>query len=187
MLISSPHYVVAQYHEWWVCLGEKNTENLHALMQNISLLGMVRRTTGCENYSDLWLIVPGMALFALPYLRFSQYKHLAFREAILASVLMFIILFSTGSESSGYIIALLGAAIWYVSAPFERGKWAVWLMVFVFILSGMGNSDLIPKAIRTAIIQPYALRALPISLLWFCLCYELYTKDYAPLNENSHE
>ena len=187
MLISSPHYVVAQYHEWWVCLAEKNTENLHALMQNISLLGMVRRTTGCENYSDLWLIVPGMVLFALPYLRFSQYKHLAFREAILASVLMFIILFSTGSESSGYIIALLGAAIWYVSAPFERGKWAVWLMVFVFILSGMGNSDLIPKAIRTTIIQPYALRALPISLLWFCLCYELYTKDYAPLNENSHE
>ena len=131
-------------------------------------------------YSDLWLIVPGMLLFALPYLRRSQYKNLAFRETILASVLLFVILFSTGSESSGYIIALLGACIWYMAVPWQRGRWAIALMVFVFILSGMGNSDLIPKAIRHDYIQTYALRALPVSLLWFWLCYEMCTKDYAP-------
>ena len=187
MVISSPDYIIGQYREWIDCLIGKNTENINSFAQNISLLGLVRRTTGCMTYSDLWLIVPGMLLFALPYLRRSQYKNLAFRETILASVLLFVILFSTGSESSGYIIALLGTCIWYMAVPWQRGRWAIALMVFVFILSGMGNSDLIPKAIRTTIIQPYALRALPISLLWFCLCYELYTKDYAPLNENSHE
>ena len=106
MAISSPSYVIGQYHEWFTCLVEKNAENLGSIQQNISLLGLVRRTTGCMNYSDLWLILPGMALFALPYLRFSQYKNLAFRETILASVLLFVILFSTGSEASGYVIAL---------------------------------------------------------------------------------
>ena len=188
MVISSPSYIIGQYVEWFHCLLEKNTENIHSFAQNISLLGLVHRTTGCMAYSNLWLIVPGMLLFALPYLRRSQYRNLAFRETILASVLLFVILFSTGSESSGYIIALMGACIWYTAAPWKRGKWAVVLMVFVFILSGMGNSDLIPKTIRHDYIQTYALRALPVSILWLWLCYELYVKDYAePLKKVIHE
>ena len=188
MAISSPDYIIGQYHEWFTCLVEKNTHNLNSFAQNISLLGFVRRTTGHADYSDLWLIIPGMALFALPYLRFSQYKNLAFRETILASVLLFVILFSTGSEASGYVIALLGVCIWYTAAPWKRGKWAIALMVFVFILSGMGNCDLIPKTIRHDYIQTYALRALPISIVWLWLCYELCTKDYTPLEKvNAHE
>ena len=188
MAISSPDYVIGQYHEWFTCLVEKNTHNLNSFAQNISLLGFVRRTTGHADYSDLWLIISGMALFALPYLRFSQYKNLAFRETILASVLLFVILFSTGSEASGYVIALLGVCIWYTAAPWKRGKWAIALMVFVFILSGMGNCDLIPKTIRHDYIQTYALRALPISIVWLWLCYELCTKDYTPIEKvDAHE
>ena len=188
MAISSPDYIIGQYHEWFTCLVEKNTHNLNSFAQNISLLGFVRRTTGHADYSDLWLIIPGMALFALPYLRFSQYMNLAFRETILASVLLFVILFSTGSEASGYVIALLGVCIWYTAAPWKRGKWAIALMVFVFILSGMGNCDLIPKTIRHDYIQTYALRALPISIVWLWLCYELCTKDYTPIEKvNAHE
>ena len=179
MAISSTDYIIGQYQEWYSSLVAKNTENIHSIAQNISFLGMIRRTTGFTNYSDLWLILPGMALFALPYLRFSQYKNLAFRETILASVLLFVILFSTGSEASGYVIALLGVCIWYTAAPWKRGKWAIALMIFVFILSGMGSSDLFPKFIREEYIKPYALRALPISILWLWLCYELCTKDYA--------
>ena len=188
MAISSPDYIIGQYHEWFTCLVEKNTHNLNSFAQNISLLGLVRRTTGHADYSDLWLIIPGMVLFALPYLRFSQYKNLAFRETILASVLLFVILFSTGSEASGYVIALLGVCIWYTAAPWKRGKWAIALMVFVFILSGMGNCDLIPKTIRHDYIQTYALRALPISIVWLWLCYELCTKDYTPIEKvDAHE
>ena len=188
MAISSPDYIIGQYHEWFTCLVEKNTHNLNSFAQNISLLGFVRRTTGHADYSDLWLIIPGMALFALPYLRFSQYKNLAFRETILASVLLFVILFSTGSEASGYVIALLGVCIWYTAAPWKRGKWAIALMVFVFLLSGMGSSDIFPKFIRETYIKQYALRALPISILWLWLCYELCTKDYTPIEKaDAHE
>ena len=188
MAISSPDYIIGQYQEWYSSLVAKNTENIHSIAQNISLLGLVRRTTGCMNYSDLWLILPGMVLFALPYLRFSQYKNLAFRETILASVLLFVILFSTGSEASGYVIALLGVCIWYTAAPWKRGKWAIALMVFVFLLSGMGSSDIFPKFIRETYIKQYALRALPISILWLWLCYELCTKDYTPIEKvDAHE
>lgn len=180
MLISSPAYVVGQYHEWYVCLLEKNTENIHSVLQNTSLLGFVRRVTGDTTYSDLWLIVPGLLLFAAPYLRFGQWKHLAFRETLLASVMMFVILFSTGSEASGYVIALVGTSIWFTAAPWRRGRWAVALLVLVFLLSGMGNSDIWPRVIRKEYIQAYALRALPVTLVWLRLCWEMLTRDYSP-------
>lgn len=178
MLLSSPEYVVNQYVEWYQCLTEKNGENLASIAQNISLLGLVHRTTGLQ-FSDLWLMVPGLVLFLLPYLRIVQYKHVAFRQTLLASVLMFLVLFSTGSESSGYIIPFVGVVIWYTAAPWERTQWDVALLVFVFILSSLSPSDLFPAYLRKEWVQPYALKALPVTLVWFKLCYEMLVKDYA--------
>ena len=178
MLISSPEYIVNQYQEWYYCLIEKNGENLNSLHQNISLLGMVRKISGLMTYSDLWLLIPGTLLFAIPYLRFSQYKNVAFRQTLLASVLMFLVLFSTGSESNGYITPFVGIVIWYTAAPWKRTNWDVALLIFAFVLSSLSPSDLFPAYLRKEWVQPYALKALPVTLIWFKLCYEMYTKDY---------
>ena len=178
MLISSPEYIVNQYQEWYYCLIEKNGENLNSLHQNISLLGMVRKISGLMTYSDLWLLIPGTLLFAIPYLRFSQYKNVAFRQTLLASVLMFLVLFSTGSESNGYITPFVGIVIWYTAAPWKRTNWDIALLIFAFVLSSLSPSDLFPAYLRKEWVQPYALKALPVTLIWFKLCYEMYTKDY---------
>ena len=180
MLISSPEYVLGQYVEWYERLAAKNGENTFALMQNISLLGMIRKISGSAAYSDLRVILPGLALFGLPYLRFSQYRHLAFRYGILSSVLLFVVLFSTGSESSTYIIPFAGIALWYVTSPWKRTGWDVALMVFAFVLSSLSPSDLFPRSLREAYVLPYALKALPPTLIWLRLSYELLTRDYAP-------
>ena len=178
MVLSSPDYVIGQYQAWFVDLVSKNSENAEALMQNISLLGMTHRVTGLE-FSDLWLILPGLVMFGIPYLRISQYQHMAFRQTLLASVLMFTVLFSTGSESSGYIIPFVGIVVWYTAAPWQRTNWDVALLVFAFILSSLSPSDLFPAYVRKEWVQPYALKALPVMLIWLKLCYEMYTKDYA--------
>lgn len=180
MLISSPEYVISQYGEWYQNLITKNGDNMFSPGQNISLLGMVRKISGCATYSDLWLMIPGMILFALPYLRFSQYKHLAFRQTILASVLMFVVLFSTGTENSGFVIALPGIVIWYVAAPWKRSKWDIALMVYVFFCCSFAHSDLFPRVLRDQLIRPYALKALPVAIVWLRLCYEMMVRDYAP-------
>jgi len=181
MLVSSPEYVVGQYQEWFASLIGKNGENQESIAQNISLIGMSHRVSGLS-FSDLWIILPGMLLFALPYLRFSQYKHTAFRQTLLASVLMFVVLFSTGSESSGYIIPFVGIVIWYTAAPWQRTRWDIALLVFAFVLSSLSPSDLFPAYLRKEWVQPYALKALPVTLIWLKLCYEMYTKDYAAKN-----
>ena len=179
MLISSPQYIIDQYREWIICLCGKNVENINSIAQNISALGMVRRITGNMSYSDLWLLLPALVLFFIPYLRLDQYKHKAFRQTILASVLLFVVLFSTGSESSSYIIALCGACIWYFVAPWQRSKTDIALMIFVFLLSSMGSSDLYPREFKREVIQQYALKALPCLIVWLRLCYEMRFKNYA--------
>ena len=174
MLIANPTYIIDTIKEWFYTLVVKNGNNLHTMRQNVSLLGFIHKTTGCW-FSDLWIVVPAMILFVLPYFRVGQYKNAAFRYAWLASVL-----FSTGSESSTYIIPIAGVAIWYITVPWKRNKWDIALMVFVFVFSSLSSSDIFPKFVKTHFIMPYAIKALPVSIVWFKLCYELYTKDYAP-------
>ena len=180
MIISSPDYVMSQYHEWFVCLVEKNGENLASEAQNISALGMVRRMLGTPAYSDLLILAPALVLFALPYLRLKQWRNEGFRMTLLASVLLFTVLFSTGSESSSYIIALSGVCVWYFAAPWQRGKADIWLLVFGFLLSSMGSSDLYPRAIKREYIQAYSLKALPCLIVWLKLCWEMMAKNYQP-------
>ena len=181
MAFFGPEYIISQYQEWYASLVEKNGENADAIAQNISFLGLVHRTTGWQ-FNDLWLMVPGLLMFAIPYLRRSQYKNMAFRQTLLASVLMFVVLFSTGSESSGYIIPFVGVVIWFTAAPWQRTGWDIALMVFAFVLSSLSPSDLFPAYLRKEWVQPYALKALPITLIWLKLCYEMYLKDYATKN-----
>ena len=187
MTISSPDYIISQYVGWWDSLSAKNAENIFSGGQNISLLGMVRKISGCASYSDLWLILGGLIIFGLPYLRIAQYKYKAFRYALLASVLLFVVLFSTGSESSTYIIAFVGVGIWYWSVPWKRSKWDIALMVFAFILTSFSPSDLFPAYLRKEFVQPYALKALPCDIIWFKLSYEMCFRNYIEIGESKIE
>ena len=182
MIISSPEYIIGQYHDWYVELVHKNSDNMFSQGTNSSLLGLVRKISGCATYSDLWLIIPGMIAFALPYLRTRQYPNQAFRQTLLASTLMFVVLFSTGSENSGYIIAVTGVVIWFTAAPWKRSRWDIALMVYVFLFCTMAHSDLMPRFIREEWMRPYGLKALPVVIVWLKLCYEICTKDYRKLN-----
>ena len=187
MAISSPDYIISQYVGWWDSLSAKNAENIFSGGQNISLLGMVRKISECASYSDLWLILGGLIIFGLPYLRIAQYKYKAFRYALLASVLLFVVLFSTGSESSTYIIAFVGVGIWYWSVPWKRSKWDIALMVFAFILTSFSPSDLFPAYLRKEFVQPYALKALPCAIIWFKLSYEMCFRNYIEIGESKIE
>ena len=83
-------------------------------------------------------------------------------------------------------IAMVGVAIWYTAAPWKRGKWAIALMVFAFILTSLTSTDLFPKHFRMVTLVRYALKALPVTLIWFVEMWELLTKDYAvKIEENT--
>ena len=187
MLYSSPEYILRQYGEWLPDLIAKNAANHFSLFQNISLLGIVRKISGNPDYSDMWLIIPGLILFALPYLRTGQYASPTFRRMFLVSVMLFVVLFSTGSESSSYIIALTGVAVWFRGVPWKRPKGDIALLIFAFVLTSMSPSDLFPAFLYRPYVQPYALKALPCVLIWFKLIYEMMTRDYAAADNRTPE
>lgn len=166
-------YVVSQYLEWFQELQIKSNTNLFALPQNVSLLGVVRKISGSPDYSDLWLIIPGLVLFCIPYLRIDQYKYLRFRLMFLANILLFVILFSTGSEASGYIIAMIGVAIWYLCSPSEHKKYNQWLFIATLIIVGVSTTELVPAFIRNGFIRPYVFKAWPCIVVWLTICYEM--------------
>ncbi len=184
MLISSPGYIIDQYREWYLCLTDKNALNTVnasvidlSFHQNISFLGMTHRISG-RDFSDMWILLPAAILFCLPYIRVSQWRNEGYQWGYVALALMSLILFSTGSETSGYIMALLGVAIWYWSAPWKRDGWTLFLLLFALVLGSFGHSDLMPKYLRQEWIRPYVLKALPITLVWLQQVFELLTRDY---------
>lgn len=193
MIISSPEYVVSQYSEWIGSILTKNAQNVEIGLnttnnyyQNISVMGMLHRITHMA-FSDLYILLPASLLFLLPLLRKNQWAAKGFQWGIVASCLMCIILFSTSSESSGYIIALLGVAIWYISAPWKRNTIDIALMIFALIIASFGTSDLMPSPIRKGIIRPYSVKALPVLIIWLKLIWELSTKNYlTKCGENFH-
>jgi hypothetical protein len=147
-------------------------------------MGMITKTiyglSGGKTIHDAsWIILPGMLLMAIGYFRIREWKNPMFRIQILAAVMMFVVLFSTGSESSGYITPFVGICIWYCCIPWRRNNWDIALMAFAFIVTSMSPSDLFPAYIRKEWIQPYALKALPITVIWLKLAYEIICKSYS--------
>ena len=184
MLYSSSDYVVSQYFDWYASLAEKNVSNLNTTtynLQNLSLLGFLQRT-GIYNNNSIVILI-GLGLFALPYLRIQQYKNLNFRLLLLASVSIFLCLFSTGTENSTYIVAYVGVGIWFMVSELHP-KLKITLLVLA-MLGSLSPTDLF-KPLKEPYIIRYSLRAVPVTLVWLAIVYEmLFIQVRDKKNENN--
>ena len=177
--------MISQYYEWYISLSEKNGSNLdtsHYNLQNLSLLGFLQRT-GIYN-NNLVVIAIGLVLFVLPYLRINQYKNLRFRLLLLASVSVFLCLFSTGTENSTYIIAYVGIGIWFVSSP-NKNKTLKIILLSLAILASLSPTDIF-KPLKEPYIIRYSLRAVPPALIWLSIIWEMCFLNFEENEENRY-
>ncbi len=178
MLISSPQYILNCYNDWYISLVQKNSSNVSLnSFQDISLMGIVRRVTGNAKIANTPMLLTGLVLFALPYFRISQYKQIGFRLMLLASTLIFTVIFSSGSESPTYIIAFAGIAIWFIIQLKPINNWFIALFVFAFIVTSLSPTDIVPPVLRT-FIRLYSLKALPCAIIWLTIIYQMLTQDF---------
>lgn len=178
MLISSPSFVIQSYADWYRSLAHKNDLNASLTsFQDISLMGIVRRTTGNINIPNAPFLLAGLTLFGLPYLRINQYKHLGFRLMLLASTLIFTVIFSSGSESPTYIIAFAGIAIWFIVQQKQKKGWVIALFIFAFILTSLSPTDIFPRPVKE-FIRLYSLKALPCVVIWLTIIYQMMKEDF---------
>ena len=178
MILAPPHFVVQCYKDWYVSLSEKDVQNSMSTMQDISVKGMARRIFDIPGLSNIWFLVPGVILFFTSYVRISAFKNVNFQLLIVASTLIFPIIFSSSSESPTYIIAFVGVAIWFINLdrPVTGFEW--FLLIFAVVITSFSPSDLFPHYLSTHITKKYGLKALPCLMIWLRIVYEALTRKF---------
>jgi len=178
MIFSSPSFIIQSYKDWYHSLVEKNAINEFSDMQDISVMGIIRRVFNLPHMGNMIILLPAMLLFAASYLRYKCFNNINYRLLILASTLIFTVIFSTSSESPTYIIAFAGVAIWFMNLPRPVSRLEWFLLIFALIITSFSPSDLFPQIINRNYIKPYALKALPCFIIWLKVIYEILTRNF---------
>lgn len=181
MVISSPGFIIQTYTDWMITLVDKNAHNLittEVNMQDLSVMGMVRKIFRYPQMSNLVVLAPAAMLLGLPLLRFKLYQNQVFQLYYLALALITVVIFSSGAESATYVIATVGVAIWYVLNMHKVSVFEIFTLVFVLIVTSLSSTDLVPQIIKHNVIRTYALKALPCFVVWLIIIYNVaFKKD----------
>ncbi len=177
MIISSQAFIIQSYKDWLNALVEKNAQNIDAgdtnFMQDISVMGMIRRIFNHDHLKNYLVTIPAAVFYGLPFLRISQYKHKAFTLSYACLAMIGVVIFSSSAESSTFVIAVTGIAIWYMIQDKTHAKFNNSLLAFVIIFTSLSATDLFPPYVREHFILPYSLKALPCFIVWCVLVYQL--------------
>lgn len=170
MLFSSPSFILHSYTDWFTALVQKNIQNaegtLYNGMQDISVQGMIRRVFQSPSFSQVWVLLPAAVMVLLPLVKTRSYQFYPFRLLYLAMSLITVVIFSSSAESPTYIIAVAGAAIWFVVQPKQYSRLAITLLIFVLLFTSLSTTDLFPHYIKVNFIVRYSLKALPCFIVW---------------------
>ncbi len=181
MLISSYDFIIQSYKDWFNSLVQKNgTNNIiyeEGNMQDISVMGLIRRPFKWHQFQNIWVMAPAAVSIMLPAFRFAKYKNLMYQLTYISVVLLSIVLFSSSAESATYIIAVTGFAIWYVIQE-KRNNWLTALLIFVLVLTSISATDLFPRFLYKSFVRPYALKALPCFIAWMVMIYQLLMNQF---------
>lgn len=176
MLFSSSSYILHSYADWYDTLVIKNNVNNLSDRQNISVMGMISHIFKITNSNFIVLFIAAI-FYLLPFLRTSQFRIPAFQLSYLSFALIGVVIFSSSAESPTYIIAVTGAAIWFILQN-PKSVLAISLFVFMLVVTSLSSTDFFPHYIQSKFISPYSLKALPCFLIWIVLAFELLKKEF---------
>jgi hypothetical protein len=132
---------------------------------------MFRRITGDGTLSNMWFLIPSMLLSAWVYFQPKKWFQVDFQLRLMALVLIYLMLASTGTESPTLIMAFPGVGLWFVLGEKSRGRWI--LFVITLLISSFSPTDLFPRFLREAYVNRYALMILPLFFVWLSLLWDL--------------
>ena len=180
MLIAGPHFATYSYVDWYNAVAEKAAKNIrmdiHNDLQDISVMGMIKRIFKMPDFKTWWVLLVAAVMFAFQFMHIAYYKDLRFKLYILCSVCIAVIIFNTSSESPTYIIAFPMVCVWYLMQQPTKLNNA--LFIFALLLTCFSYSDIFTPYVRTHIVRPYSLKALPCFVIWIVLSLQLYSKQF---------
>jgi hypothetical protein len=173
LLATSESALMQQYQNWLVLL-----KNDHDTSYGVSFMGWIHSWFKVD-LPKVGTVAVAALVFCIPLLKFSLYRLYFFRLQILASILLWIVIFNHKGENPTYVIALSGVAIWYFSQKTRPlNKVLLWLTL---VFTSFSSTDLItPGWIAEKYVEPYAVKAVLCCIVWFKLQYDLMTNNYSP-------
>ncbi len=168
-----------QYHNWWVML-----QNDHSNSIGLSVMGWLNTWFSLDP-SKLLVVVIGGVLLLLPLLRTSQYTAYQYRLLMLASVLIWVVIFNHKAESPTFILAITGIGIWYFCQPATVTNRVLVILAFVF--TSLSPTDVFPATLRDQLVLPYVLKAVFCIAIWVKINIELLTTDWEAINSGASQ
>ncbi|MEK0422202.1 MAG: hypothetical protein RLZ95_112 [Bacteroidota bacterium] len=184
LLVTSPENLLQCYRDWFAALSLKSnfdiTVSMHQNMVDITLQGMVKRLFNLPNLVKWYFIIPALIIFGAQYLFINYFSNPVYRLYILCSVLLFIIVFNTGTESPTFIIGVPAICLWYTLQ--EKTKWMNTIFIISIFFSSFSYSDIFTPWLRTQIMMPYALKAMGCFIVWVVIAVQIFTKQFLKVN-----
>jgi len=166
VVVTTPLTLVFQYQSWLNMLSAD-----HAASVGYSVIGWLQAWFGLA-LNKMVVTVVGVILFCTAYLNRKEWNDKGFKILLLASALIWSVIFNHKAESPTFIIAAAGVALWYFSQ--NRSTINTVLLSLVFIFTILSPTDLFPATLRTALVIPYQLKVLPCILVWVKVLWDLF-------------
>jgi hypothetical protein len=164
LLITPPAMLAAQYG-WW-----RGVESVDAQQRWFSVMELVHRLTGTSWPNWPIQLAGTLVLLAPLALRRDRWDDARFRFLYLCSVLLYVVLFNHQAERASYLIAFVGATLWFAGSV--RARWQSWMFWIAFVTIPV-MSTLVPGAVfRTQTVTLYRL-AIPALAIWIVVQWEM--------------
>ena len=175
LLVTSPASLLMQYQSWLrietldavpVVYGQ------HGAGLYAGLMGGLHVWFGVD-WPHWPVQLTGVLIVLAPIvMRRERWHEAHFRLQLIASILIFAVLFNHQSESPSYVIAMLGIAVWFATS--ERAAWRVALIVFAMLLVNGGSSGILSRDLYQRFYLAYLLKTVPLIPIWIVMQLELH-------------
>lgn len=156
------------YFWWWELL-----RNDHSASTGLSVSGWLHTWFGLQP-PKFWITAIGLSIQLLAVVVQAYRKQSVI--PILASLLIWVVVFNHKAESPTFIIAVTGAAIWYFSIknPKVSDQLLLWI---AFFLASITPTDLFPRSLFNQWVQPYTLKAVPFIIIWAVIMIDIFRNE----------
>lgn len=165
LMVTPASVLIWQYQNW----GELMIADA-AAATGMSVAGWLRTWFGIDNVKSI-VSIAGLLLFLIQFIRFDLYRNERYKLLMLASMLIWVVIFNHKAESPTFIISIAGVGIWYYASAKTTWRKAVFALAFVF--TSLATTDIFPPFVRNHFIYPYTIKAVPCIIAWFVVLAEI--------------
>jgi hypothetical protein len=165
LIFVSFQQLIFLYKSWLILLKNDNATSI-----GLSIFGWLQ-TWFNITIPRMIVFAIGLVVYLLPLVRIDFYKKILFRYWILASTLLWVIIFNYKSESPTFIIAVAGVALWFITTT--KKVLDIILASLVFVFAMLSPTDIFPHYIKANFFDPYVIKVVPCILVWLFISYKL--------------